>query len=460
MPRNLKQVQNLRYKGNNELRISRDALYNIHALARDTKNEFIHIIHTFPNLVVLCGHSLIFEELERVLYFETDMQCLSYDTTFQLGDFYVSALVFRHIIFKECPCMPAIFMIHERKFQKHHEILFTFFKEKSRLPKSQIACVTDGEQGIINAMTCIPTLRDVRCWNHVLNDIQRWQTENGFSKEETIAYKDHIRFIFGRDSLEGSMESYETLKVSWDQSFVGYFQERILPYLGKLAKWGIQSVTKFDPYSGITQNQSESMNKLLKSLNKWKEVPVDVVILSFLRLHQYYLKEIQRGRAGLGTYTLKPQYISAKIDISEVNKYTVCQPEEIVNAIRENQFTTIQSEDQDVDDNEVKVDINISRADELIKNDRIVFSPKLGTFTIVGANDKPRVVTVFPESCSCGAQSCYHLTAVKKSLGMNVEQKTVPNLTTLRKLDEKRKADRKRPRIGDYDYANRKYEGI
>ena len=54
MPRNLKQIQTLRYKGNNEMRISRDAL-NIHAIAWDSSNEFIHAIRTFPNLHVQCS---------------------------------------------------------------------------------------------------------------------------------------------------------------------------------------------------------------------------------------------------------------------------------------------------------------------------------------------------------------------------------------------------------------------
>jgi hypothetical protein len=81
-PRDLKQIQNLRHKGNTELRISRDALYNLHALARDTSNQFIQVINTFPNLVVICGHKLMFEELEIVLYLDNESQCLSYDTTF------------------------------------------------------------------------------------------------------------------------------------------------------------------------------------------------------------------------------------------------------------------------------------------------------------------------------------------------------------------------------------------
>ena len=69
-------------------------------------------------------------------------------------------------------------MIHQRKFQKHHELPFNFLKENVRLPKSPVACVSHGEIRIINYMTCVPTLVDVRCWNHVLNDIQRWLTEH------------------------------------------------------------------------------------------------------------------------------------------------------------------------------------------------------------------------------------------------------------------------------------------
>ena len=108
------------------MRVSRDALYNIHATERDSSNQFTHVIHTFPNVVVICGHSLMLDKLEKVLYFDTIEQCLSNDTTFQLGDLYVSALIFRHIIFRENPCMPALFLIHERRFQQHNEIFFNF----------------------------------------------------------------------------------------------------------------------------------------------------------------------------------------------------------------------------------------------------------------------------------------------------------------------------------------------
>ena len=61
----------------------------------------------------VCGLQEIVNELDRVLVLDTSSQLLSYDTTFKLGDFYVSPLIFRHTLFKETPCIPAMFLIHE-----------------------------------------------------------------------------------------------------------------------------------------------------------------------------------------------------------------------------------------------------------------------------------------------------------------------------------------------------------
>ncbi len=78
-------------------------------------------------------------------------QLLSYDTTFQLGDFYVSTLLFRYVLFSTSPVVPAFFSIHERKFQSTHEELM---KEVCRsVPslvdgKRKIPLVTDDEKGI------------------------------------------------------------------------------------------------------------------------------------------------------------------------------------------------------------------------------------------------------------------------------------------------------------------------
>ena len=45
------------------------------------------------------GHKAMFDEMDRVLLLDSPgAQLLSYNTTFQLGDFYVSVLSFKHVL--------------------------------------------------------------------------------------------------------------------------------------------------------------------------------------------------------------------------------------------------------------------------------------------------------------------------------------------------------------------------
>ena len=53
--------------------------------------------------------------VDEVLQLQSQSQLISYDTTFQLGDFYLSPLIFRHTLFTQKPCIPALFLLHERK---------------------------------------------------------------------------------------------------------------------------------------------------------------------------------------------------------------------------------------------------------------------------------------------------------------------------------------------------------
>ena len=87
------------------------------------------------------------------------------------------------------------------------------------------------------------------------------------------------------------------------------------------------------------------------------------------------------------------------------------------------------------------MDILLSRADEIIKSGKLVFSPQLGTFTVMGFSDVPRVVRLYPtEYCSCGVKTtCYHKIAVKKSIGLVIETRRKISLTELKR---KRKTER------------------
>ena len=89
-PRNSTQVENVRGKILRRQSISNNALYNLHELAVDVPS-FVHSIKTYPDLVCICDEKSMLNELDRVLPLDSpSCQLLSYDTTFQLGDFYIS----------------------------------------------------------------------------------------------------------------------------------------------------------------------------------------------------------------------------------------------------------------------------------------------------------------------------------------------------------------------------------
>lgn len=150
-PRNTKQISNLQQSERQKSRLTHDALYNLHELAYDI-SPFVITIKTFPDVLVVCGHSSLAEELNSLLQAESESpQLLSYDTTFQLGDFYLSSFLFRHTIFTSSPVIPCLFLIHERKFQSCHEELMR--EIALRVPflvngPDEIPFVTDEESGI------------------------------------------------------------------------------------------------------------------------------------------------------------------------------------------------------------------------------------------------------------------------------------------------------------------------
>ena len=111
-----------------------------------TITGFMWTIRTYPDLVVTCGSAFFTTNLPT-----TSTVMLSYDTTFNLGDFYILVLMTQMNTFSEASTFPIAFLIHERKFEATHISFFTAIKEL--LPASFTAViVTNGEKAVINTI--------------------------------------------------------------------------------------------------------------------------------------------------------------------------------------------------------------------------------------------------------------------------------------------------------------------
>ena len=102
-----------------------------------------------------------------------------------------------------------------------------------------------------------------------------------------------------------------------------------------IGRWILENLGIYNPYSGITTNQSEGFNTVLKHLQHWKEAPVDAIVLSLYYLQSFYNNEIQRGFSRLGTFSLDNRYSALARPYDEILTNSVHPPEEIVEKIRE-----------------------------------------------------------------------------------------------------------------------------
>ena len=92
---------------------------------------FVSEITVFPDLMTVFALPEIVKTFTEILQSNASTPVLLvYDTTFILGDFYISPLVFRHVLFEGTPWIPLAFLIHDRKLQKCHNRLFEVLANK------------------------------------------------------------------------------------------------------------------------------------------------------------------------------------------------------------------------------------------------------------------------------------------------------------------------------------------
>lgn len=171
--RNLNQVKMAAKHMKAKRRISHDQLYNSLQLAYQI-DGFVHGITVCPDLAIVFGSTEIIQEVNKLLKVKSDEPVLmSYDTTFELGDFYVSILVAKHILFRGGKTVPVTFMIHGRQSQHLHDSFWRKIKSlMQNIVDGRHVLVVDREIPFQNVVSdVLQNLKLVLCWNHIKRDL-------------------------------------------------------------------------------------------------------------------------------------------------------------------------------------------------------------------------------------------------------------------------------------------------
>ena len=169
-------------------------------------------------------------------------------------------------------------------------------KHVPTLCKASKPIVTDDEKGIVGSIKkTLPNLKWLRCWKHLFQDTRRWLRNHGAPLKDIEVYVNNLKKLFHKSSESEYQAALDEMLKKWSHPFSEYYNENIHSQITFIARWALEEVGLYNPYSGITNNPSEGLNHVLKTLNDWREMSIDCLMLSLYYLQGYYLSEISRG---------------------------------------------------------------------------------------------------------------------------------------------------------------------
>ena len=135
---------------------------------------------------------------------------ISHNTTFQLVDCYMSQ-----------PCIPAMFLIHQRKFtETHREMFKECVAHIPALRKAKCPMVIDKERAFVNAakaeMSNVPV---VHCWNHIFQAMGLWLRKHGEPTQDIVVYSEDVFKLFLSVSEEQYEQQLAVASQRWDSAF-------------------------------------------------------------------------------------------------------------------------------------------------------------------------------------------------------------------------------------------------
>ena len=429
--------------------------------------SFITYLMSIPRIIVhLLPHNLL-QSLEMLLKVESSPVTLHYDTVFNVGDFYLSTLTYRHSIFESEPIIPCGFLLHTRRLQVDHQFfLEAITKEVSQLLMKRVNIVSDREFNFADIFSCGTHLY---CWNHYVRDIQ-WHLKGpcNCSSEDINFFSNTFRTLM----ISNTEDEFDAqwLILRQDDHFVkkakvlSYFESNIIPsFKQHAAVWTLRAARVKNPSNGITNNPSESFNAVLHRLQKWKQVPLDVITVSLFYLSSYYQRESVRSLHQCGRWQLKDEFDFLRREPSMMPRLPpTWDPKDIVDKVSTSDSVTRAQLAEATTNTSQSVTSEKSTTHLGLANDAItsnrVKAVGDGAWVVLEADGvTPRAVRLFPkETCSCvSTRTCFHITACKIMVGLPPTFKGTINATEVnrrkRRTVDKHPAGRKKPRKNDFD---------
>ncbi len=160
-----------------------------------------------------------------------------------------------------------------------------------------------------------------------------WIRNSKGKSDDIKVIKKHLENLLECKSESEFEFLFSEYKNLWSKDFLTYFEDNVLL---DLKTRPCRNVTnKFAAFKDKipTNNISESLHKMIKSQNDWKELPVDALILSLFHFQMNFIIEFNRATKGLGNFNIKKAF-SNLVKLIAVPENAYLPLDKIINKIK------------------------------------------------------------------------------------------------------------------------------
>ena len=333
LPRNIQQIKNYRRTGKSK---DDNVLYSVMLqckLADGISGAFVRDVKAAPDPQCVLFFDWQLNDLVRCATNPNAFSILTADTTYNLGDFYVTPTTYKHLMLasRKHPTIAGPILVHQRKdfgsFNYFASTLISFDKKLQHLQ----AFGTDGDQALIEAFAHnFSSAAQLRCFLHVKQNITTKLRDSGIPL--SVA-QEFVSDIFGRrvgdtyeeglvdsncasefdsrlQNCQDSWNARESLYQRPDQpSFFEYFVQHFARTIRHTMLKDIRTAVGLgSPPTIFTTNSSESLNASLKKKMNFKETEwpeFNEAMKTFVTAQR---DDIIRAVSGRGQYRLTQDY--------------------------------------------------------------------------------------------------------------------------------------------------------
>ena len=358
LPRNLQQMKNYRRTGHSK---DQNVLYSVMLqckLTDGTRDAFVRDVKAAPDPQCVMAFDWQVNDLVRFLTVEGNFSVFTADTTYNIGDFYVTPTTYKHmmlmdIVSKKHPTMAGPVLVHQRKnfaaFNYFASTLVSFNKKLQGL----LAFGTDGDEALIEALSHnFPFAIQLRCFLHMKRNIHSKLGERGLPSSVSEEFLSDIsgKHVYSRyeEGLVDAVSSVDfesrlqNCKDAWNArevkylrpgqaSFFDYFvQQYSKVFVNTMLKSTRTAAGLGYPPETFTTNSSKSLNATIKRKVNFKESEWPEFNESMRPLVMSQRDEVLRSLSGRGQYRLDKEYSHLVVAPQQWAKMKPEQRKEIV----------------------------------------------------------------------------------------------------------------------------------